>query len=96
MRVLILEQYKLKFGDEGAVADIPSAIELISGIQKSKFPDATFNPEKCAKEMRKDYKDKKITINEVMAVFLHWTKYSLLAGCEFVPLPVLSKTKGNK
>lgn len=55
MRVLILEQYKLKFGDEGAVADIPSAVELIYEIQKSEFPDATFNLKKCAEEMRKDY-----------------------------------------
>jgi len=49
MRLLIIEKYYEKFGDAKVAADIPSTVQLISEIQKSEFPDETFNSEKCKK-----------------------------------------------
>lgn len=74
MRVLIIEKYYEKFGDAKVAADIPSTVQLISEIQKSEFPDETFNSEKCKKQMLKIYKEKRITIIDVMETFLKWTK----------------------
>jgi hypothetical protein len=51
MRVLLYEQYKLKFGTVTAETDIAAAVSLISQIQKREYPEATFIPERCARQM---------------------------------------------
>ncbi len=96
MRVLLYEQYKLKFGTVTAETDIAAAVSLISQIQKSEFPEATFIPERCARQMQADFENTRITVNEVMTVFLHWSKLvNLLEGYEFIPLPTLRPAKGK-
>lgn len=74
MRQLILDKYEEKFGDPKGVADIASAVEMIAEIQKSEFPDLTFNSEKWKNYMQKTYKGRRITIKIVMETFLVWTK----------------------
>jgi hypothetical protein len=90
MRVLLYEQYKQQFGTVTAETDIPAAVSLISQIQKREFPEATFIPDRCLRLMQTTFEDSIITVNEVMAIFLNWTKSAnLLEGYEFIPLPVL-------